>query len=590
MTSVAHSAVLNPAQPEVRSPAAATDTRALFAAVMVTVAIAPFERALISVPGGLTLTTVEAAMLVSLATGLWIIGQSRPSIAAWPPVVRPGLALLALVLLAAIAAPLERSNALRFAGRLMAAGSMAFVVARVVDTQARARLVVGALLTVAVLVAIVAVLESAQVPWVMRGLTVFRPGFHVVGGQLRATSTLFYPTIASMYLELAFACGLSLLYTDRPRGWFRTWAVFAALAMVAAGITATFTRAGLFGMAGAIAVVAAVRIARLGVAGAATGRLVALAVLILTVVLALHSPELLLTRISSEGSQAWYGARYEVPVTLDLDTGRTHQIPITLTNTGRLTWDSTRQPAYAVSYHWLRAGSEAVVQFDGLRTPFAAPVPPGATVTLPVVVTAPGQPGAYTLVWDVVLETRAWLSTEGVPPARTLVRVEGEPVSAVTTTMKRLPQTIVRPGRLTLWSAALRITREHPILGIGPDNFRHVYGRYLGLARFDDRVHANDMYLEILSGAGVPAFVALVWLVVVWGASLLRRCRRVSGDALMPAAAALAAWLTIAGHGLVDSFLSFTTTYLSFAVVLGLSFSRAWSGPSKIRRLEAESR
>ena len=80
----------------------------------------------------------------------------------------------------------------------------------------------------------------------------------------------------------------------------------------------------------ALAVVGGVRIARLGFTGAAIGRLVALTALIVVVVLALHSPELLLTRISSEGSQAWYGARYEVPVTLDLDTARTHQIPITL--------------------------------------------------------------------------------------------------------------------------------------------------------------------------------------------------------------------------------------------------------------------
>lgn len=561
-----------------RSPAASRiDARVAFAAVVATVAIAPFERALVSVPGGLTLTTVELAMLVSLSAGLWMIGHSRPAFAALPPVAIPGLALIAMVIFAALAAPLEQGNAIRFAGRIAVAASLAFVVAQVVDTAARARLVVCTFLSVAVLVAIIAVLESAQVPWVMRALTLFRPGFHVVGGQLRATSTFFYPTIASMYLELAFACGLWLLYTGRRREWTSMIVVFAALATIAAGIAATFTRAGLFGMAGALAVVGGVRIARLGLAGAAIGRLVALTALIVIVVLALHSPELLLTRISSEGSQAWYGARYEVPVTLDLDTGRMHQIPITLTNTGRLTWDSTRQPAYAVSYHWLRAGSEAVVQFDGQRTPFAAPVPPGATVTLPVFVTAPGQPGAYTLVWDVVLETRAWLSTEGVPPAQTFVRVVGEPSSAVTTTMKRLPQTIVRPGRLALWSAALRITREHPLLGLGPDNFRHVYGRYLGLERFDDRVHANDMYLEILAGTGVLGFVALVWFFGVWGLSLVRRCRDVSGEALMPAAAALAAWLMIAGHGLVDSFLSFTTTYLSFAVVLGLSFARAWT-------------
>jgi hypothetical protein len=46
----------------------------------------------------------------------------------------------------------------------------------------------------------------------------------------------------------------------------------------------------------------------------------------------------------------------------------------------------------------------------------------------------------------------------------------------------------------------------------------------------------------------------------------------------MPAAAALAAWLMVAGHGLVDSFLSFTTTYLTFALAAGLAFSPGVTG------------
>ncbi len=48
-------------------------------------------------------------------------------------------------------------------------------------------------------------------------LKAFRPGFHVVGGQLRATSTLFYPTITSMFLEVAFALGLVWIASSRAR-------------------------------------------------------------------------------------------------------------------------------------------------------------------------------------------------------------------------------------------------------------------------------------------------------------------------------------------------------------------------------------
>ena len=146
---------------------------------------------------------------------------------------------------------------------------------------------------------------------------------------------------------------------------------------------------------------------------------------------------------------------------------------------------------------------------------------------------APGQPGEYILVWDVVHETRAWLSTEGVPPARTFVRVVGRAPSAVATTMKRLPQAIARPARPALWAAALRIAREHPLLGIGPDNFRHVYGRYCGHASVGHRASTPTTCISKCWPAwACLGLAALLWLVRRGGVALWhalpqrRRARR----------------------------------------------------------------
>jgi O-antigen ligase len=238
-----------------------------------------------------------------------------------------------------------------------------------------------------------------------------------------------------------------------------------------------------------------------------------------------------------------------------------------------------------MSYHWLRAANGAVVQFEGDRTPFPQPIRPGETITLPVQVTAPGEPGTYTLSWDIAHETRAWLSTEGVISATTLVEVTGAPSSAVVTRMDRLPAAPIRPPRPVLWNIALRMSAEHPWLGVGPDGFRHLYGRYAGLTRWDTRVHANNMYLEALTGAGVPGLIFLVALLGIAGVALVRRCLKVAPEHLMPAIAMLAAWVMVVGHGLVDSFLAFTTTYLTFAMAAGLAFSRAFkshAGPGDI--------
>jgi hypothetical protein len=598
-----HAAILDRAVPEVRPRVeAGTRSRVALFAVIGVVLVAPFERPLFAV-AGFTVTTIEAAIIAALSIVALSVWRQQP-VSAWfaqrafapiarsavpAPVLIAGAFFLIALVAATLAAPFAHGNALRFTGRMVVAALVFTATAYTVDTLQRARAVVQTFVAVATLVAVIAILELAQAPSIMSVLTLFRPGFHVVGGQLRATSTLLYPTVASMYLELAFALGLWLLLapmSTRPR--FERTVIFIALAMIGAGIAATFTRAGLAGLASSLVVVGVMCVVRLGARCAGLGVLGGLGAVLVGLVVLLHSPELWATRLSSEGSRAWYGASYQVPPTLTLRTGRTHQILITLTNTGRVTWDSKRYPAFHVAYHWLRSGSEDVILFDGRRTPFPQPVPPGSTITLPASVTAPAAPGAYTLVWDVVLETRAWLSTEGVMPARTEVSVEGAASGTVHTVMPRLPRSTLRPARLELWTAALAIARDHPWLGIGPDNYRLRYGQYLRMTYRDDRVHANNMYLEVLTGAGVVGFAALVLLVGTTGLALWRRARHAPLTCFMPAAAAFAAWLMVAGHGLVDSFLSFTPTYVMFAVVAGLAFSSGLSADARLDNQRAK--
>ncbi len=574
----------------------------LTGAVMLLAIVAPLERPMVAVPPGFTITTLEAAVL--LVVVIWAVNAIRARrMAAWrSDLTWPGVAFLAVLLISALLSPIDRGNALRFAGRMVAAAIVFVATMTAISSRDAARTMVQLLLATATVIAAAAVLEAAQVPAVMNALTLFRPGFHVVGGQLRATSTLFYPTIASMYLEVVFALGLWLLlesaapavsaglpstpmttaslragksrhYVPAGRLYTSRAIVFAALTIVGAGIIATFTRAGLIGIAAALILVGVLRAWHTRRVDAGHALLGALGAVLLVVVLASRSPELLLTRLQTEGSQAWYGATYAAPPTLRLAPGSEQEVPVVLRNTGRLTWDSTLDPPFAMSYHWLRADGEAVVQFDGWRTPFERPVAPGTSVTLPVAVKAPGQPGKYVLAWDVVHEGRAWLSTEGVPSARSIVEVAGRPSGDVVTTMRRLPEARARVERPALWAAALRIAAAYPLLGVGPDNFRQVYGRYAGLERWDTRVHANNMYLEVLAGAGSVGLAALLWLVAATGVSLVRRVRHASASDATALAGASAAWLMIAGHGLVDSFLSFTTTYVIFALAAGLACS-----------------
>jgi hypothetical protein len=232
-----------------------------------------------------------------------------------------------------------------------------------------------------------------------------------------------------------------------------------------------------------------------------------------------------------------------------------------------------------LSYHWLEAITERVVRFDGVRTAFASEVPPGRRVAIEASVVTPGRPGCYTLVWDLVHETRAWFSTEGVTPARTGVCVTGSVVADLPAERGRLPTASLRPDRFTLWRAAGQMAAAYPLLGVGPDNYRLAYGRYLGLRTWDERVHANSLYLETLAGSGVIGLSALLWLAIAVSMVLGRRAAFARGPDAALAAGVFAAWLSIAGHGLVDTFLSFTPTYMIFGLAIGLGFSAALSSP-----------
>ena len=532
---------------------------------MLVVAVSPFERA---VPGslfGFTMTTVEVAIVIALVAGAaaWL---RSPSSFGWrTPITWPLVALVVVAAVTAVLAPEFRGNAVRVAGRLAVAVTLFVLVANVARTDRVAKQIVAALLAAAAIVGAIAILELAQLPWVLNALKAFRPGFHVVGGQLRATSTLFYPTITSMFLEVTFALGLIWLASSRL--------AFVALVLAGAGVIATFTRSGLITIAMSLLFYGGVVFIRNKRWGGEHTRLALLAAVLAALVLVSRSPQMLVARMSVEGSQDWYGATYDVPSRLTLKPDSFNDIDVTLTNQGRLTWQSTSQPPFALSYHWLNVDTEDVVIFDGLRTPFAEPVAPGDEVAMKARVRAPGYPGTYVLVWDVVQEHRTWLSLEGVFPGRSIASVEGTAVGAPLPSRGRMPVGVMRMPRSVLWSTAFTMARERPLLGIGPDNFRHTYGHYLGLAAWDERVHANNSYIEVLTGMGALGVAALGWLMYAATKAGWQSLAAASGARLPIAAAAAAACIAIGTHAVVDSFLTFTPTYTVFAVAAGLLFA-----------------
>ena len=181
---------------------------------------------------------------------------------------------------------------------------------------------------------------------------------------------------------------------------------------------------------------------------------------------------------------------------------------------------------------------------------------------------------------------RSKFSTNSTEPGATTaafsrVTVSGPPAEEAVTTSP-LPLLAVRPGRLLLWQAAARMFAAHPILGVGPDNFRLLYGPYAGLVNADARIHSNNMYIEMAVGGGLLGGVAFLWL--LWRAAG-RFAEAVALAATSERSWAIgiaAAGLAVLIHGFVDSFLSFTPTYIVISLTLGLAVAST-SGAETLR-------
>lgn len=132
--------------------------------------------------------------------------------------------------------------------------------------------------------------------------------------------------------------------------------------------------------------------------------------------------------------------------------------------------------------------------------------------------------------------------------------------------------------RLDLWRASLEMFKDHPLFGVGLDNFLYAYrGRYIfaGAWREPHLNHPHNLVLDLLTRLGFVGFVAGVWLWWELGRRLWPLPQRLPEAWRGVAAAAGAALAAMLAHGLVDH--SFFLVDLSFIFYLYLGLA-VWLG------------
>jgi hypothetical protein len=521
----------------------------------------------------LSLTDDKLALLVLIGAWLLLGRSAWPTLREWR-LLLPTLALTLIAFISAKMAPPDyAAEALRYIARLVAAGFFMLVALRIGQSSTQSR---GLLWAVAVgggLSGLLGLGEALRWAPLEPVLALFKVAPTRVGGELRVSGSFQYATIASMYFEMVAPLAIVLAATASR---YSLRILGASIALVCtANVVLSLTRAGMLTLLVIYTLLVVGALARkswrAALAPAGAG---AIALLGGAAMLFAHDPVFDL-RLVTESDADWYGAVYKAPASLDVRPNQASSVDLDVRNEGRITWTSSGKHPFALGYRWLTEDGSGVLDISPAEVQLSHDVEPGETIHLKAALDVPDLPaGSYRLVWGMLQRDVLQFYERGWADAETRVTVEAGSASHMPGVTPRddgeAPWVV---GRLDLWGAAIRLIAAHPVLGLGPDNFRHFYGAELGLEGWDERIQANNLYLEILADLGVLGLAAFAWAVVGPLVNLARdwkTCLMSLGIGL-----AIGAFLL---HGLLDSFLAFTPIAMLLWLLLGLAQKPQVSG------------
>jgi len=184
----------------------------------------------------------------------------------------------------------------------------------------------------------------------------------------------------------------------------------------------------------------------------------------------------------------------------------------------------------------------------------------------------------------VVIGSLVWLAL--LRPRMAIVAIVGVAIAAVTVAPTALKERFATQGtggdvalRSDIWQSALDIYGEHPVLGVGLNNFSNAYAnlpstlatgsqrRLLHQAELLTPPHAQNLYLNILAEEGLVGIATFALLTLLSLGVVYRGCR-VRDRAGQAICAGIGAGLvTLALHSLLDVTLFGPTALPVFALV-----------------------
>lgn len=126
--------------------------------------------------------------------------------------------------------------------------------------------------------------------------------------------------------------------------------------------------------------------------------------------------------------------------------------------------------------------------------------------------------------------------------------------------------------RLALWRSAFLMARDHPLLGVGPDNFLYAYRtRYVMPSAWEEfnLSHPHNWLLDFAARLGLPGLAVFLWLQVAFWRTAWPLRNHPDREMRVLALGSMGLMADLLAHGLVDA--SYFVVDLAFVFFLALA-------------------
>jgi len=132
-------------------------------------------------------------------------------------------------------------------------------------------------------------------------------------------------------------------------------------------------------------------------------------------------------------------------------------------------------------------------------------------------------------------------------------------------------------ARFEMWHVGLAMIRNHPLVGVGPNNINEVYLAYLRPGTYEPswHEHLHDDYLQLAAERGLPCLAAWLWFMaaVAWQILGIRRRLKREGRPVWMADASLAAWLAFVVEGVFEFNFGTSPVLMVFLFVISVPYA-----------------